>query len=175
MTASLLDTPSYLGRGATPSMIRRAVDRRGLAVFGAATAAALLLGGVMLFAIWARTRVTSAGYELAKASREHQQLLRKREALQLELARLRSPQRLQAVAEKLGMGPATAARTVVLLAPQGARRAGAEQAPKCGACAPITLDPVHTDHVRTDSVRTGPVYTDPVRTGPARELLAVHP
>src|SRR5438105_2338466 len=113
--------PSFIARGATPSMIRRAVDGRGLAVFGAATAAALLLGGVMLFAIAARTRVTQAGYELAQASREHQQLLREREALQLKLARLRSLERLHDLAAKLGMGPAPASRTVVLVGPQQAR------------------------------------------------------
>ena len=110
--------PSFVARGATPSMIRRAVDRRGLAVFGAATAAALLLGGVMLVAIWARTRVTQEGYELAQASRQHQHLLREREALQFKGAQLRSPQRLHALAAKLGMGVAPAARTVVLVGSQ---------------------------------------------------------
>ena len=113
-----LPPPSFIARGATPSMIRRAVDHRGLAIFGAATAAALLLGGVLLFATWARTRGTQAGYELGKASQEHQALLREREALQFKLAQLRSPKRLRDLAEKLGMAPAPAARTVVLVGPR---------------------------------------------------------
>ncbi len=110
-----LPPPSFLARGASPSMIRRAVDRRGLAVFAAATAAALLASFVLLFAIWARTRVTQAGYDLATASREHQQLLRERESLQYKVARLKSPQRLRDVAARLGMGVAPASRTIVLV------------------------------------------------------------
>ena len=109
-----LPPPSFVARGATPSTIRRAVDRRGLAIFGAATAAALLLGGVMLFAIWARTRVTSAGYELARTAREGRDLLSARDSLRVTVAQLRSPQRLAQVAKKLGMGPAPADRTVVI-------------------------------------------------------------
>lgn len=114
---SSLPPPSFVARGATPSTIRRAVDRRGLAVFGAATAAALLLGGVMLFAIWARTRVTSLGYELAKAEKEHRALLQQKASLTLQLAAQKSPARLQAIAKKLRMGPAPASRTVVLVDP----------------------------------------------------------
>src|SRR5437868_7887815 len=112
MTSS---APSFVARGATPSMVRRAVDRRGLAIFTSATAAALLLACVALFAIWARTRVTAAGYALDKAVREHQELLRKREALTVQVAELKAPGRLQAVAKKLGMGPPTADRTVVIV------------------------------------------------------------
>jgi hypothetical protein len=107
--------PSFVARGASPSTIRRAVDRRGLAIFGAATAAALLLGAVMLFAIWARTRVTEAAYRLAAAAQEQQQLLRDREALLIKLSALRSPQRLQEIARRLGMSPAPAERTVVIV------------------------------------------------------------
>ena len=119
--------PSFVARGATPSVIRRAVDRRGLAIFGAATAAALLLGGVCMFAIFARTRVTASGYALDKAVREHQALLREREALTVQVARLRSGGRLQAVAKKLGMAPPTAARTIVITSGKPAE--AAPQAP----------------------------------------------
>jgi hypothetical protein len=115
--------PSFVARSANPSLIRRAVDRRGLAVFAASICAALLLAGVMLFAIWARTRVTSAGYALDKAVREHQALLREREGLTVQAAYQRSPGRLMALAKKLGMGPAPADRTVVLV--EGAPRARA--------------------------------------------------
>jgi cell division protein FtsL len=107
--------PSFVARGATPSMVRRAVDRRGLAIFASATAAALLFAGVMLFAIWARTRVTAAGYALDKAVRENQELLRKREGLLIQVAQLKSPGRLQELAKKLGMGAPPAHRTVVLV------------------------------------------------------------
>ena len=107
--------PSFVARGATPSVIRRAIDRRGLAIFGAATVAALLLGGVSIFAIWARTRVTASGYALDKAVREHQALLREREALTVRVANLRSAGRLQGLATKLRMGPPTAGQTVVIV------------------------------------------------------------
>jgi cell division protein FtsL len=116
--------PSFVARGASPSVIRRAVDRRGLAVFASAMAAALLLGGVMLFAIWARTRVTAAGYALDQAVRQHQELTRRHEALTLEAAKLKSSVRLEQLARKLGMGPAKSDRTVVLYAgPAGSAQA----------------------------------------------------
>ena len=100
---------------ATPSMITRAADRRGLQMFVVATLAALLIGGVMLFAIWARTRVTEDGYRLARLAREHQQLLREREALLVTVSRLRGPGRLEAEARRLGLGPPASGRTVVLV------------------------------------------------------------
>ena len=99
----------------TPSAISRAVDRRGLQMFVTAMLAAVLLGGVMLFAIWARTRVTEDGYRLSRLAREHQQLLREREALLVTVARLRGPGRLEAEARRLGLGPPAAGRTVVLV------------------------------------------------------------
>ena len=105
----------FASRARTPSAVGRAVERRGLAIFAAATGAALLLAGAMLFAIWARTRVTAAGYQLDKSVREHQQLLREREGLQLQLARLKGAGRLHALAQKLGMAPPPSARTIVLV------------------------------------------------------------
>jgi cell division protein FtsL len=119
---SMIAAPSFVARGASPSAIRRAVDRRGLAIFAAALSAALLLSGVLLFATWSRTRVTAAGYALSKAVREHQQLLREREALLVQVSHLRSPGRLREVARKLRMGPAPASRTVVIV--DGAKGSG---------------------------------------------------
>src|SRR5438128_3822821 len=109
-----LSSPGFTLRGASSSAARRAADRRGLAVFGSATSAALLLAGVMLFAIWARTRVTAEAYALEKAVRAHQELLRRHEALLVQVAQLKSPGRLQALARKLGMGPPDSGRTVVI-------------------------------------------------------------
>lgn len=106
--------PSFVARGASPSAIRRAIDARGMATFAAATAAALLVAFVLVFAVWARTRVTAGGYELARLAREHHLLLRERESLTLQLGQLRGAGRLTEAARMLGMGPPPAGRTVVI-------------------------------------------------------------
>lgn len=77
-------------------------------------AAAVLLGmalaaplaGVGLFHVWSRTRVQATGYALGRLEAEHRQLLAERDRLNLEVATLRSPGRLERFArERLGMAP----------------------------------------------------------------------
>jgi cell division protein FtsL len=73
-------------------------------LLGLALAAPLL--GVGVFHVWSRTRVQATGYELGRLESEHRQLLSERDRLNLEVATLRSPGRLERFArERLGMAP----------------------------------------------------------------------
>ena len=110
---------SFLGPrqqgAASPSLIRKAVDQRGLSQFIAATSACALIAAAGLFHAWVRTQVTEEGYQLSRLSAEHQALLREREKLTLWSAQLKTPGRIEQLArEKLGMGPAATDRVVVL-------------------------------------------------------------
>ena len=106
----------FRNRGETPSMIRRAIDRRGLLTFAAAVLACALVASAALFHAWVRTRVTEEGYRLSRLSAEHRELVREHERLQLQAAQLRSPQRIEALARaRLGMGPVAVDRVVVLV------------------------------------------------------------
>ena len=59
-----------------------------------------------VFHVWSRSRVLAAGYELGRLESEHRQLLAERDRLNLEVATLRSPGRLERFArERLGMAP----------------------------------------------------------------------
>ena len=109
---------------ATPStIVRRAVDKRGLATFAAGTLACALIALAALFHAWVRTRVTQEGYQLSQLSDEHRKLSREHERLQFHAAQLKSPQRIEELARtRLGMGPPTVDRVVVLVG--GALRAG---------------------------------------------------
>jgi cell division protein FtsL len=64
------------------------------------------LAAVGVFHVWSRTRVQGVGYELGRVEAEHRQLLAERDRLNLEVATLRSPGRLERFArERLGMAP----------------------------------------------------------------------
>jgi len=71
-----------------------------------ALALAAPLAGIGVFHVWSRTRVQAAGYELGRLESEHRQLLAERDRLNLEVATLRSPDRLERFApERVGMAP----------------------------------------------------------------------
>jgi cell division protein FtsL len=109
-------TESFLGRGASPSTVRRAVDKRGLLDFGAATTACALLAVAALGHAYLRTRVTEEGYRLSRLSAESHDLAREHEALQISAAELKSPQRIEELARtKLGMSAPSVDRVVVLV------------------------------------------------------------
>lgn len=64
------------------------------------------LAAVGVFHVWSRTRVQGVGYELGRVEAEHRLLLAERDRLNLEVATLRSPGRLERFArERLGMAP----------------------------------------------------------------------
>jgi cell division protein FtsL len=109
-------TDSYVERGQSPSTIRRNIDRRGLANFGATALACALLAAAMLLHAWVRTRVTEQGYRLSRLSAEYRDLTREHETLQTRAAELRSPQRIEELARaRLNMGPPAIDRVVVLV------------------------------------------------------------
>ncbi len=99
------------------SFVRRAIDRRGLATFAAATLACALIAAAALLHAWVRTRVTERGYRLSRLSAEYRDLTREHEALQIRAAELKSPQRIEDLARaRLGMGPPALDRVVVIAA-----------------------------------------------------------
>jgi cell division protein FtsL len=100
----------------SPSAIRRAIDRRGLLDFAAATLACGLVAAAALGQAWLRTRITEEGYTLSRLSQESRDLTREHEALQIRAAELRSPQRIEELARtKLQMAPPPVDRVVVLV------------------------------------------------------------
>jgi cell division protein FtsL len=109
-------TESFVSRGASPSTIRRAVDKRGFLDFATATAACGLLAVAALGHAYLRTRVTEEGYRLSRLSAESRELSREHETLQIRAAELKSPSRIEELARtKLGMTPAPVDRVVVLV------------------------------------------------------------
>jgi cell division protein FtsL len=106
---------SFLGRAGDPSTIRKHIDRRGLVRFGALAAACAVVAAAALFQIWVRTQVTHEAYRLTRLTNESRALERARRSLEGELARLKSPPRIESLArEKLGMGPAKAEQILIL-------------------------------------------------------------
>ncbi len=98
------------------SVIRRAIDRRGLHNFAATALSCALVAAAMLLHAWVRTRVTEQGYRLSQLSAEYRELTREHEALQIKAAELKSPQRVEELARtRLGMGPPPTDRVVVLV------------------------------------------------------------
>ena len=65
--------------------------------------------------VWCRVQVVQLGYLLSDAHRQHTQLLNDNKKLQLELARLKAPERLERIAiQKLGLRHPTKDQIVVL-------------------------------------------------------------
>lgn len=93
-----------------------------------ARAAALMaaLAGVGIFHVWSHTRVTAAGYRLGELQRQQESLRAERNRLEVEVATLRAPGRLEAFARaRLGMAPPAPGAVV-------AGRAGAGAAGRAG-------------------------------------------
>jgi cell division protein FtsL len=73
-------------------------------------AAAAVVG---IFHVWSQTRVVTAGYRLGELQRERAALLAERNRLEVEVATLRAPGRLERFArERLGMAPPAAGAVV---------------------------------------------------------------
>jgi cell division protein FtsL len=103
-------------RAATPSDVRRNVERRGLRNFAAATLSCALIALPLLLHAWVRTGVTERGYTLSRLSAEYRELVRENEGLRIRAAELKSPQRIEELARtRLHMGPPPVDRVVVLV------------------------------------------------------------
>jgi cell division protein FtsL len=86
--------------------MKGAGKKAGVATVVAGLLLATPLAAVGVFHVWSRTRVQGVGYELGRLEAEHRQLLAERDRLNLEVATLRSPGRLERFArERLGMAP----------------------------------------------------------------------
>jgi cell division protein FtsL len=59
---------------------------------------AVVFLGCALFSVWAHHQVISLGYEISKANQEEQELLQMNKKLRLEVAALKSPNRIQGTA-----------------------------------------------------------------------------
>ncbi len=87
-------------------MTRKASGRGPLMVVGRVALAVALLSAAALFHVWSHTRVTIAGYRLGELQRAQAVLVSERNRLEVEVATLRAPGRLEAFARtRLGMAP----------------------------------------------------------------------
>ena len=76
---------------------------------------ALLLVGVVLVHVWLRLQVVKTGYVLATATKLQTRLEQENRELQIELATLTSPDRLEALARRrLGLVPPEKGQVIVL-------------------------------------------------------------
>lgn len=68
-----------------------------------------------LFYVWSRIQVVQYGYENATLTRQSDELSKQISSLEIEIAKLKSPARLEDVAKKeLGMRPPSAEQTVIV-------------------------------------------------------------
>ncbi|MCB2148545.1 MAG: cell division protein FtsL [Deltaproteobacteria bacterium] len=68
-----------------------------------------------LFYAWCRVQCVNAGYGIDSENRRHQALLKERNTLKIELARLKSPERIETIARtRLGLVMPNAQQTVIL-------------------------------------------------------------
>ena len=75
----------------------------------------MLFIGELLFYTWCRVQCTRTGYEISQATERHAALLALQNKLKIELARLKSPERLERIAkEQLGLGSPKAGQIVQL-------------------------------------------------------------
>lgn len=68
-----------------------------------------------LFYAWVRVQCVNAGYGIDRETRRHQALLKERNTLNIELARLKSPERIETIARtRLGLTMPDAKHTMSL-------------------------------------------------------------
>ncbi len=91
--------------------LRSLVDPARLVARPAALVAAIVVVGI--FHVWSHTRVTAAGYRLGELQRAQEALRAERNRLEVEVATLRAPGRLEGFARtRLGMAPPAAGAVV---------------------------------------------------------------
>lgn len=100
------------GKRERPSRADRAGARRRF-FLGACLALALV--GVVLVHVWLRLQVVHMGYVLSTASKLQGRLEQENRELKIELAKMTSPENLQALAKRrLGMTPPEKGQIIVL-------------------------------------------------------------
>ena len=113
-------------------------------VVGRVALSVAAVAAVGLFHVWSHTRVTTAGYRLGELQRARSALVAERGRLEVEVAALRAPGRLESFARtRLGMAPPAPGAVV-------AGRAGGVAAGRAGwaggrvSHAPAPAEPVAT-------------------------------
>jgi cell division protein FtsL len=74
----------------------------------------LLLLAELLLTTWVRVQCTNLGYEIAALERENLRLTELQDNLRVELARLKSPQRITRIAHEMGLTMPAPAQVMVL-------------------------------------------------------------
>jgi len=101
-------------KGAASSKNRRVrPQRKAMTGVWIALMALFFLQG--LFYVWCRVQCINAGYAIEQEKSRHETLLKVRRTLNIELARLKSPERIETIARtQLGLVMPDAQRTVTL-------------------------------------------------------------
>ncbi len=68
----------------------------------------------LLLTTWVRVQCNNLGYEIATLNRETQRLVELQDNLRVELARLKSPQRITRIAREMGLTLPAPAQVMVL-------------------------------------------------------------
>ena len=101
-------------KGAVPLKNRRVRPRR-KAMTGVWIVLMALLFLQGLFYVWCRVQCVNVGYAIEQEKSRHETLLKVRRTLNIELARLKSPERIETIARtRLGLIMPDAQRTVTL-------------------------------------------------------------
>ena len=68
----------------------------------------------LLFYTWCRVQCVGVGYEISEATHHHQKLMTSQNSLKVELASLKSPERIEKIASKLGLIIPASGRIIVI-------------------------------------------------------------
>ena len=68
----------------------------------------------LLFYTWCRVQCVGVGYEISEATHNHQELITSQNSLKVELASLKSPERIEKIASKLGLIIPASGRIIVI-------------------------------------------------------------
>lgn len=111
---SAMDAEFSTGAQVRNAEIVRELDRTRVSGLWRALRVIVALVGLLLFSVWQQSRITELGYRLQQVQRAHEEEVRLREHLELELATLRAPARLAAQARQLRLAPADPASSFVI-------------------------------------------------------------
>ena len=101
--------------GAKRERVPRHEQKRNRRHFVCVAGLALVLIGVVLVHVWLRLQVVKTGYVLATATKLQARLEQENRELQIELATLTSPDRLESLARRrLGLVPPEKGQVIVL-------------------------------------------------------------
>ncbi len=81
--------------------IRRALEDRSFLYTAALTV--FLAALVILVYLWCRLTVVNMGYEISRLNMERKVALEENRRLKIEISRLKSPQRIESIARKMGL------------------------------------------------------------------------